>query len=354
MNEQLKFSWGHIVAFLALVAISYVSFVGVTYMTDGDFAKAFMAMAVIDAVLFAFFIGAQMAKATTRKFAKLVWLERILVFGSPVAFLLCMLPCYHFATVQSQDDEIVANFNGAISASLQMFADYDAYSDERISNYEHLLDRVIADRDAHPDQSSSCGFSAGREKFQRDNMVESLRLQLLSENYDSLKTEATKWIEAASQGASTWNVFLLGNTKEIKRAIHEWNAQLDEFSRHKMANEEFGGYNQVNTFGEVSHSLASVDNGLDSLASQFTESCFPPLGAVIGSVVAYFALLFPYILQDRHTKSQMRLLGSRKAPSQRMDIEEYGLSSSPNPPGEGNDYASFSLGEGNDYASFTL
>ena len=40
MNEQLKFSWGHIIAFLALIIISYISFVGVTYMTDGDFTKA--------------------------------------------------------------------------------------------------------------------------------------------------------------------------------------------------------------------------------------------------------------------------------------------------------------------------
>lgn len=78
-------------------------------------------------------------------------------------------------------------------------------------------------------------------------MVKALRLQLISENYDSLKTEATKWIESSSNGASTWNVFLLGNTKEIKKAIHEWSIQLANFSSHKMNNEEFSGYNQVST-----------------------------------------------------------------------------------------------------------
>ena len=28
MNEQLKFSWGHIIAFLALIVLSYITFVG--------------------------------------------------------------------------------------------------------------------------------------------------------------------------------------------------------------------------------------------------------------------------------------------------------------------------------------
>ena len=36
MDEQLKFSWGHIIAFLALIFISYITFVGVVYRTDGD------------------------------------------------------------------------------------------------------------------------------------------------------------------------------------------------------------------------------------------------------------------------------------------------------------------------------
>ena len=315
MNEQLKFSWGHIIAFLALIILSYITFVGVTYKTDGDFTKAAVAMVAIDVVLFVFFLGAQMMKATTRKFAKRIWVERVFVFGSPVVFLLCLIPYFHFGTVQSQDEEIVKHFTDAISASKQMFADYDSYSMERISNYDHMLGRVITNKSIHPDEFASCGFSNGKEEIQRGNMVKALRLQLISENYDSLKTEATKWIESSSNGASTWNVFLLGNTKEIKTAIHDWNVQLREFANHKMNNEEFNGYNEVKPFEEVSGSLNSVDSGLDGLTTKFTKSSFPPFGSILGAIVLYFALLFPYFLQDRHTKSQFRLIGMEKGAS---------------------------------------
>lgn len=349
MNEHLKFSWGHIIAFLALIVISYITFVGATYKTDGDFTIASIAMVAIDIILFVLFIGAQMMKATAKHFAKRIWVERILVFGSPIAFPLCMLPYYHFGTVQSQDEEIVGHFTGAITASMQMFSDYDAYSKHRIARYDHMLDSMVSAQGIKPAELASCGFAKADKQIQKNNMVKALRLQLVSENYDSPKTEATKWIEESSNGASTWNVFLLGNTKEIKKAIHQWNNQLAGFSRHKMSNEEFKGYNQVKTFSEASKSLASVDAGLDGLTGKFTATAFPPVGSILGSIVLYLALLFPYFLQDRHTKSQFRLIGMKKGASRsaNLTIEPYGEDtqrpSHPEPNGEVDDYASFTL-----------
>ncbi len=343
MNEQLKFSWGHIIAFLALVFISYISFVGVTYMTDGDFSIASVLMVTIDLILFVFFIGAQMMKATERRFAKKIWIERVFIFGSPVIFLLAMIPYFHFGSVQSRDEEIVGDFTDAIRSSKQMFSDYDAYSNERIDNYEHMLNRVISNRSIQPAEFNSCGFIAGKESVQKDNMVKTLRLQLLSQNYDSLKTEATKWIESSSNGASTWNVFLLGNTKEIKTAIHIWNDQLTEFANKKLTNEEFNGFNSVKTFNGASESLDAVDRGLDGLTNKFTESAFPPFGSIIGAIILYFALLFPYFLQDRHTKNQFRLIGMEKGASRSFEEESEPTTKKTKPTNDDDDYASFTL-----------
>jgi hypothetical protein len=340
MNEQLKFSWGHIIAFLALIIISYISFVGVTYMTYGDFSKASIVMVAIDIILFVSFIGAQVMKATERKFARRIWIERIFIFGTPIIFLLAMIPFFHFGSVQSQDQEIVGHFTDAISSSKLMFSEYDDYSNDRINNYEHMLDRVISNRSIQPTEFNSCGFIAGKESIQKANMVKTLRLQLLSENYDSLKTEATKWIESSSNGASTWNVFLLGNTKEIKTAIHSWNVQLAEFANKKLTNEEFNGFNEVKKFSEASGSLATVDKGLDGLTHKFTKSAFPPFGSIIGAIILYFALLFPYILQDRHTKNQFRLIGMEKG-AYADDSEP--TSEKTKPSNKDDDYASFTI-----------
>jgi len=361
MNEQLKFSWGHIIAFLALIAISYISFVGVTYFTNGNFLKASVAMIIIDIVLFVFFIGAQIAKATIRKFAKRIWIERIFIFSSPIVFVLCIMPFYHFGVVHSHNDEIVKGFSNSISLSKQLFDNYDKYADQRIANYEHMLNRVISNRQLYPSEFTSCGFTYGQEQIQKDNMVKTLRLQLLSHNYDSLKTEAIKWIDSSSKGASTWNVFLLGNTKQILSAMNDWNAQLAEFANHKMNNEEFNGYNKVEVISSSSSSLTAVKEGFGGLTNRFTDAAFPPIWSILVSIILYFALLFPYILQDRNTKSQFRLIGMEKGASLKPSsviiekhIEEVDDSNDDSLSSIETGKNDKGLSDDDDYASFTM
>lgn len=350
MDEQLKFSWGHIVAFIALIFISYTTFVGVVYQTDGNFVEASITMAVVAAVLAIVFIGSQMAKATAHKFSKRIWQERIGIFSSPIVFLLCMLPFFHFWAVHSHNEEIVDNFKTAINASKDMFSNYDEYAQNRIDNYHTMLDSVISNQSVNPDRFAACGFIAGEERIQEANMVKTLRLQLLSCNYDSLKVSALNWIESSSKGASTWNVFLLGNTKEIKSAIRDWNSQLCEFSHKKLQNEELMG-NEVKEFDESDLSLNNVEKGLDGLTVLFTQSQFPGLPAIVIGILLYLALLFPYILQDRHTKSVYRLLGTEKGHN------NSGVGETPDIP-----ISSYNTNESNgtnnkaedDYSSFTL
>lgn len=311
MNEQLKFSWGHIIAFLALIFLSYVTFVGVTYMTNGNFMDASFAMVITTVLLFIFFIGAQIAKATANKFKRWIIIERLLVFCSPILFILIMIPFAHFWTVHSRNDKIVVMFTQAINASKQMFNDYEDYAHRRIANYTGLLESMAG-------EDKSYGV------VHRENLIHTLELQLLSSNYLSLKVEANKWIDASNNGASTWNVFLLGNIREIKNAIHGWNAQLADYAANRLTNEELKG-NTVELFGKSNVSLKEVDEGLDNLRMMFVTREWPPVYTYIIGIVLYFALLFPYFLQERHTKSVYRLVGMKKSISNTSGlIDEYG------------------------------
>lgn len=356
MNENLRFSWGHIIAFLALIIICYMTFVGVVYDTGGNFNTAVGVMAIFAVVLFVFFIGAQTLKATPRKFSKCIWLERFLVFGSPFVFVICMVPYFHFCSVHSQSDAIIGNFKSAISSSKQMFDDYDAYAKERVDNYTKLLNRVAADRN----ESAAFGFTAGNERIQRENMLNTLRMALLPDDYGKLKNDALLWIDKSSNGASTWNVFLMGNTREIKAAIHGWNDQLAELASRKVANEEFRGMNRVESFLQSSNSLADVDKSLDELTEQFTKSATPSVLSIIVSVLIaillYVMLLLPYIIQERYTKSTYRLLGRKKGTSDAGDFEmPFSSDSSDDYSGKSSRNASHqSAGSSDEYESFTM
>lgn len=50
-NETLKFSWGHIIAFVALIFISYVTYMGDFYSNGGDFSAAAIKVFIIDTIL---------------------------------------------------------------------------------------------------------------------------------------------------------------------------------------------------------------------------------------------------------------------------------------------------------------
>lgn len=350
MNEKLQFSWGHIIAFLALIAVSYISFVGFTYLTNGNFTFALIGMGITDIVFIIFFIGAQQMKASGVKMSrKIIW-ERIFIFGSPVVFIAGMISMSHFWTVRSQNDEIVETFKNSIKSSKQLFTDYEEYSNQRIETYQNNLTQIIVNKSSNPQAFKNAGFEDSKASIQRDNMVETLRLQLLSQNYDSLKTVANKWIDDAAQGASTWNVFLLGNTQEIKAALGNWENQLKSFSAKEMSNESITG--TVDHFQSNGANNAIV--GIDSLTSSFTNQKFPTLGAIIYGLIIYFMLLFPYFLQDRHTKNVYRLMGSESKtkhtkvratkPHKTSTEESYGDSTEEAP--------SLSLEENNDYPSF--
>ena len=313
MNEKLQVSWGHIIAFLALIAVSYISFVGFTYLTNGNFTYALVGMGLTDVFYILFFIGAQQMKASGVKMKrKIIW-ERIFIFGSPIVFVVGMISMSHFWTVKSQNDSIVETFKTSINNSNQLFSDYEDYSNQRIDSYQKLLTEIIVNKTTDPQKYKNVGFENSKEYIQRDNMVETLRLQLLSQNYDSLKTVAQKWITDASQGASTWNVFLLGNTREIKEALRNWENQLKSFSAKEMSNEAL--------LGEVTHfqsdGAKNAIAGIDSLTTSFTTQKTPTFAAIIFGVVIYLMLLFPYFLQDRHTKNVYRLTGTENNKSKR-------------------------------------
>ena len=101
MFEQLKFSWGHIIAFVAIILISYVTFVGDTYLTDGDFSHATMVMAGVDLLLLLWCLIAQYAKGHYTSF-------RSLDSGGTFFRVYSSLGIYH-----SYDDCLFALLDGA-------------------------------------------------------------------------------------------------------------------------------------------------------------------------------------------------------------------------------------------------
>lgn len=289
INETLKFSWGHIIAFVALIIISYVSFMGITYMTDGDFQIAIWGFIIIDILLMFFFLAPQLLKATERKFNIRIWIERVVLILAPIAFVILMIPYAHFWTVFKNRGDIESTFNESINSTKGMFDSYEAYANNRIVEYDKLL------------------VKSKVKEVQRKNKVEALRLQLVDENYNNLKQSAIEWIDGASD-ATVWNVFMIGNIQEIENALNAWNADLNEFSSKLMVDEP----DTVKAFTSSDSSVLVAKENLNSLGSIYTEKESPSMIAVASGFVLLLFLFFPYVIQGRNSKSTYRLLGTEE------------------------------------------
>lgn len=331
MNETLKFSWGHIIAFLALIALGYISFVGYSYLSAGNFFFAIAAMVATIIVFFAMFMGVQWLKADGNKIdRKFLW-ERIIVFASPLIFVGCLVGFAHFWTIKNQEDQIVEEFLASINNSRQLFSDFENYANNRIADYDATLSKVIAGKKRNSSKYQSLGFKEGFESAQKNNMIEVLKLQLLSDNYTKLKNEANQWIDKANNGASTWNVFLIGNTREIKSALINWEKDLIEESKPKVAGEEI--YGPVEEF--VSNGAINAAESLDSMSATFDKWKFPVWQAFFFGAIIYFLLLFPYFLQPRHGRQVAAgfSLFAKKIPEKSLDLSSYAAPrETPSPP----------------------
>ena len=155
INKTLKFSWGHIIAFIALIFVSYITFMGITYLTEGNFWYAGAGVVVVDLILTIFFIIPQMLKGADEKFSKKIVFERILFFATPFFFIAVMIPFAHFWTVFGNRAEVETSFAESIVGVKGMFTSYENYADNRINAFEkRLADSVVSAKAPTKDKKS--------------------------------------------------------------------------------------------------------------------------------------------------------------------------------------------------------
>ncbi|MCQ2959879.1 MAG: hypothetical protein MJ198_06800 [Bacteroidales bacterium] len=296
MNETLKFSWGHIFAFLAMIMISYITFTGAAYLYDTNLIKAALWAVGSFVVMFVVFIGTQQLKSAEENFSRCITLERLGAVLSVVVFLLMVSisPFKHFWTVYGNKSEITADFAMAIDSSKSIFENYDAYVEERI---EKCMQSKSSDKKALAD-------------------LMQIQLQPVLENengvfdYKQKETEIVKWI-ADAQESSVWNVFVIGNLSQIQNGVEQWKMTLEQWSSKSFYDEDMDAY-------KASYDIKA---NFDSLKEKFTASVAFQWRAVLWALIGYFFLALPWLLQRRPVKNPNMLFG-KKDWTNEADYEE--------------------------------
>lgn len=314
MYKNLKYSWTHIIAFVALICVGYVTFVGLSYALDDGFFKPTLIMLGLILLLLIWFIGAQQLKGIDNdfRFDRCIWVERFLVFTAPFILVVCLIPFNHAMNVATKSDEIEKSFKNTIELSRKLFDDYKIYADERIANYNSFLKNLKQDKSLHPSIYQEIGFNGNNDDAKIDIEVKTLTRQL-KDDYIVVDTLARNWIDKANQETSVWNVFLVGNVKEINSAITHWGDQLKSFSEVVLETEKSPRYNVMPYNVDEQH-LKSIKQNFEKLSGvyQLKEDTFSVnFYTIILGIVIYLMLMFPYFIQGRNGVSTYTLFGRR-------------------------------------------
>jgi len=286
MNETLKFSWGHIVAFLAMIMISYVTFTGAAYLYDTNLLVSALWAIASFLVMFVVFVGTQQMKAVEKNFTRSIVLERIGVVLSVVVLVLLVTisPFKHFWTVYSNKSEIMEEFAMSIDSSKSIFENYDAYVEERI---EKTLQSKSPEKNA-------------QAELMRLQLQPSFATQTESFDYQTKKLEIEQWIDKARQ-SSVWNVFVIGNLTKIQSGVEMWKTTLESWSSKKFYDGDMEPYKAT----------YDITSNFNNLKQKFTNSVAFQWRAILWALVGYFCMALPWLLQRRPVKNPNSLFGKK-------------------------------------------
>ena len=287
MNETLKFSWGHIVAFLAMIMISYVTFTGAAYLYDTNLLVSALWAIASFLVMFVVFVGTQQMKAVEKNFTRSIVLERIGVVLSVVVLvrLVTISPFKHFWTVYSNKSEIMEEFAMSIDSSKSIFENYDAYVEERI---EKTLQSKSPEKNA-------------QAELMRLQLQPSFATQTESFDYQTKKLEIEQWIDKARQ-SSVWNVFVIGNLTKIQSGVEMWKTTLESWSSKKFYDGDMEPYKAT----------YDITSNFNNLKQKFTNSVAFQWRAILWALVGYFCMALPWLLQRRPVKNPNSLFGKKE------------------------------------------
>lgn len=314
MHEKLKFSFGHIIAFLALMALGYVIFMSVTYYTKGSYLLAGAVTLGIMALMLLLLFRLQLLKGVNSNFEKKIVHERITLVLFTLVCIASFVVFSHFWTVESKKDEVAGKFNQAMVVSQQLFDDYDIYVTNRIESYSLLLtdnQTPVANNNnaKHSNKAKNkvVATSQKADSLTRSLLVKGLELQLRPQQYKDLQYKAEKWINKAQSNFSIWNVFLLGNINNIGASMNNWNEMMGELSTHKMNAE----HDTVLTFNHNEVVVQSVQE-LELIKEICVQTSSPKKKAWLAGLV-FLLLYLPWIIQARSPKSMVNIC-KRKIP----------------------------------------
>lgn len=289
--EKARFSFAWVIAVIALMAYSYISFMGLVYLQV--FNVALCAMLTLVADFLVLLLVRLMCKARNTRWLRLGLIGQVffgfLVFamllGSSVLFT-------HFTRIIRHKDNIKEAYAAAVEDARTMDENYDEYVSARCDGYAASL---YALPPSSPEYKAIFGNSVSLGFTQKEivsKCVANLGKLLKGNNQaGELIEKRVRWLADAS--ASVWNLSLPANIRDITSSVNRWLENYKELSV-----KTYTGESDARPYEDT-----SFNRNVSALESLCSSVKGPSVLAVILALVCYALILLPWIITPKNIAS---------------------------------------------------
>ena len=289
--EKARFNFAWVLAIIALIAYSYVSFMGLVYwQVFNTFTSAVIILA-IDALIIACVV--MMCKAKHTRWLRLGitgqilfgLIALVLLLGSSVMFS-------HFTRIVNQRDLLSATYQAAIDDASSLDDKYQEYVRNRCGNYEENLGLLQPSSKEYKllfTNSLALGISK-KDIISKCSTTLSNMLRGSNENGDLLSKRET-WLKNAS--ASVWNLNLPRNIRDVGSSVNQWIQNYQELS-----SVQYTGEIDIAPFEDI-----SFNNNAKKLQDICTVISAPTILGILLAILCFVLILLPWIITPKNIAS---------------------------------------------------
>lgn len=289
--EKAKFSFAWVIAFIALIAFSYISFMGLVYWQLFSVGVCALFTLILDSLIILCILI--MCKAKRSRWLRMGLLGQVMFGIVALALLLAASVMFaHFTRIISQQGEIQSTYAAAIEDAQTLDESYDKYIKERCAAYSadlSSLNTASTEYKALFSNSIALGFSKDEVISKCVSNLE----KLLGGNQESenLINKRDQWLKTGN--ASVWNLSLPANIRDFSTSVNQW---IDNYIG--LSSKSYTGETNVVPF---------EDNLFNQKMSALNAICTvigrPSSLAIILAIVCFILILLPWIITPKNMAS---------------------------------------------------
>jgi len=283
-----KFSFSVVLSLVALLAYTYITFMGLDYMQNGELlipclASAGFLIAVVICVMLMC-----LSKATRWRNLGTIG-ECVIGLIALGLFLISAIPFTNFMNVVEEKGGIDQKIENVRNAADSIAYEYNRYAENRVESYKNQLVEISKDKKNDDYRNAISGAAGETDDEKIENLGNSLRRRLMPDNMNEINKERTAWLNSA-KNSNILNIRLPKNIKSIESSVKTWTQEYKELSKVQYYGEE-----------PTTEAFAypEFDSKLKELIDRYTKFPTPGIKAILASLICWFIIMLPYILTEK-------------------------------------------------------